>query len=226
MSRSLMARLSSCLPVCGNLDRKVLELLSKQVRQDICAHLTSEPEALDVACARDPERRLPLDWRREDFDVNRFPVSVGAGDRLALPEASDGIDAARHHRASVTIIFGLQREVVHVPAGGKRKADSTPRDVVDDSPFLCDSNRIVQRHDDAAGPDLDVRRDGGDRGARDSWIWIESPERMKVALRCPYCSEAVRVCVARTLEQESILVLARGSCHCSEIKQAEVHPAS
>src|SRR5207253_8465236 len=99
-----------------------------------------------------------------------------------------------------------QGEVARLPAGGKGDADPSVGKSVDQRPLLGDSDRAVQRQHATSRADLHSLGDGGDGGAGQRGIRIETAEGMKVPLRRPDGLEAIAVREPRALEKKAVLV--------------------
>ena len=92
-----------------------------------------------------------------------------------------------------------------MPARGKRKPHAPAGKIIHNGPFLRDANRIMQRQNDAAGPDLNAVGDGRDGGAGEGGIRIESAKGMKMAFRSPDGGKAVLIGKTSAFEQNRYL---------------------
>ncbi len=208
-----------------DLAREILGALPEQVRQQVRADRSRQAEGLGIARRGQPDRQLRLHRAREDAHVDRAAVHAGHRHGLAPPEPADPIDVLDHRLLARIVPTGREHEVARLPARGERDADAAARQVVHDGPFLGDTNRMVQRQDDAARPHMDALGDGGDGRARHRRVRVQPAEGVEMPLRRPHRRESARVGQARAVEQEPVPVGRPGALVAREVEQTDVNGA-
>ena len=212
----LAPRGAVALEVLGEL----LDRLAEQVREHVDAQRPGALERRRRPGRREPHRELGLHGARQRVDLDRVAVVPGQAHRLATPEALHGVDPLRQILLGRRVGARVEHEVVGLPAGCERDADTAARDVVDHRPLLGDPDGRVQREHDAAGADRHVLRDRGERGAGHARVRIGTAERVEVALGRPHRLEPVGVGEPCAVEQQAIAV-GRGVLAGREVEQAE-----
>ena len=198
-----------CLAVDGDFSGHFVDRLTQQVSEDIRAKLAGLAIRVGIARGGDPERQLSLYWTRKGFDRYVLPERIAERNFLAPPQAFDLVDVLQHHALVVGVVLGAQDKIVGLPAGGEGERHPAVAEVVDDGPFLGDTDRMVQGRNAAAGADTDALGDGRERGAGDGWIRIRAAESVKMALRRPHGLEAVAIEILRPFQHQTVLVASR-----------------
>ena len=156
-----------CLAIDGDFSGHFVDRLTQQVSEDIRAKLAGLAISVRIARGGDPDRQLGLHRTRQGSNRDILPERVAEGHFLAPPQSPDLVDLFQHHALAVGIVFGAQDEIVGLPAGSEGQPYPAVAEVVDDGPFLGDTDRMVQGRDAAAGADSYVFGDGCERGAGD-----------------------------------------------------------
>ena len=156
MPALVVAGVGPGLAVDGNVLNKLLGLHHQKVCQHVGAQPSGKREGFRRRACGHPHLGFALHWRWKSFHFNQLTVTANRLDRLAAPERLHGFDAAGHQLTAVLVVFRLQHEVAGVPSGGEAQSHPAVGQVVHDGPFLRHADRIVQRQDDAPGPDADA----------------------------------------------------------------------
>ena len=214
----------SRLPECPAIDRellgKLLDALPEQVGEHVRTHLSGLAEGLRVPGSSHPKRKLGLHRPRQSHDLD-LSLGTAKGAALTSPEGAHGLDSAAEDLVAFLIGVRRQGEVARLPAGGEGDADPSVGKIVDQRPLLGDADRAVQRQHTTPRADLHPLGDGGDGGADERGIRVETAEGMKMPLGRPDGLEAIAVGEPGALEQKAVLVAPFLAFVAGEIEEAE-----
>src|SRR5689334_19164259 len=81
---------------------------------------------------------------------------------------------------------------------------------------------MMQRDDYAAGANLNLTCNHGDRGTRDGGIRIQTAELMKMSFGCPDGRETVLIGKLRAFDEEPVFIVRQSALFAVEIEEAEL----
>ena len=215
-----VSRLLECPAIDRELLGKLLDALPEQVGEHVRTHLSSLAEGLRVPGSSHPKRKLGLHRPRQSPDLD-LSLGTAEGAALTSPEGAHGLDSGAEDLVAFLIGVRREGEVARLPAGGEGDADPSVGKIVDQRPLLGDADRAVQRQHTTPRADLHRLGDGGDGGAGERGIRIETAEGMKVPLGRPEGLEAIAIREPGSLEQKAVLVAPFLAFVAGEIEEAE-----
>jgi hypothetical protein len=216
----------ACFPVELDLVRNILRALTKQVRQDIRAHLARLDKGFFATSSRNPDRKLCLDRGRKHFDRDLRAGTVFHLHNIALPQLLHRFDIAKHHLFAPLVVLGKEGEIIGMPARGKGQANATMREVINNRPLFGHAQRIMQREHDTASTQLHMSGHRCQCGTCDGWVGIEAAKAVKMSFGSPDGGKCMLVSKLSTLYQEVVAICAYARFLVRKVEQAKIDLAS
>src|SRR5262245_57352610 len=171
----------------------------------------AEFERLRIA-AHHPERRMRLLHRLHREQRAFSPMNVALkGERLRLAIGSaQVVDEFERRRFAQVVVEAERLEIVRVDAGDEAELHAAADHLIDEGDFLCQSQRMIERHDVAHRPDTDL---AGARGGADD---VDAGGGNPALVRAEMVLDAERVVVTKFVAQLKFapqLLIALVRCH-------------
>lgn len=133
------------------------------------------------------------------------------------------MDTGKQVLFALLVAVRSEDEVRRIPAGSERDSDATSGEVVDHRPVLGNSNRMMERENDATGANLDALCDRRDRCGSDRGVGVKAAEGVEMPLRRPNRGESVRIGKPRSLEEQAIGVsLSEGRSVARKVEKTQI----